>query len=598
MMSGKAVSSAALALGVLLSFSWAGVSTAAPAKSAPPKSAPAKPAPSANTAPAQDAAPAEDDPAALETAPTTPEGEQARKSPQPQPPDGKWLTDENGQQYFLEKLEKQEGTYRRLDEKTVRTRWGIPIEVAKEDDQFFYYKVYKVDPKAKGPSAQVEPTQAEINRVEDTYKVESSESSRLKAVPFGKGLPDQGQWRNGFDLADINGDGHLDIVHGPARKSLSNPTIFLGDGKGNWQRWTNTTYPRLSFDYGDAAVADLNGDGHLDIALGMHLRGLAALTGDGKGNFADWGKGLDFAVPGRNGADGASFSSRAITIVDWNQDGKPDILALGEGPRLNLSASRNEGKPPGGTDSYGTVIYLNQGDGTWKRQDQGTSAGQIFGDDVVTGDFNGDRRLDFATGSNVMGSKALVNYARQDGGWDPSDIEGIRPNSYIRAVAAGDFNRDGRADLAVGYISFELATWRSGIDILYSRAGDRWERRVLTVEPGRNGVSGLAVGDLDGDQQTDLVAVTDDGRTEAFLGDGKGFFTRDKVSFPAIAGGCRGYHVQLGDLNGDGDDEIVEGFAGEASAMFAPQRCPSAGALRAWDVEKVGGSGSASTKNP
>ncbi|HEX2641707.1 MAG TPA: VCBS repeat-containing protein [Thermoanaerobaculia bacterium] len=608
-MSGKAVPSAALALGVLLSFSWAGVASAAPAKSAPPKSAPAKPvpsttgktAPSAKTAPAKPAAPAatpEDDPSSLEKAPATAAGAPVNRPPQPGPPDGKWLTDENGQQYFLEKLEKQEGTYRRLDEKTVRTRWGIPIEVAKEDDHFFYYKVYKVDPAAQGPVANAQPTQDEINLVEDTYRVDSQESNRLKAVPFSKGLPEDGQWRNGFDLADINGDGHLDIVHSPARKSLANPVVFLGDGKGNWRRWSEATYPRLAFDYGDAAVADFNGDGHLDMALGMHLRGFAVLVGDGKGKFTDWSKGLDFGVPGQKGADGSGFSSRAIAVIDWNLDGKPDLLALGEGPRLNVSAARNEGSPPGGGQSYGAVIYLNQGDGSWKRQDQGTGGGQVFGDEVVTGDFNGDRRLDFATGTNVMGLKSLVNYSRSDGSWAPSDIEGVRPSSYVRSVAAGDFNHDGRDDLAIGYISFELSTWRSGIDILYSRSSDRWERRVLMVEPGRNGVSGLAAGDLDGDKQIDLVAVTDDGRTQAYLGDGKGFFTRDQVTFPAVAGGCRGYHVQLGDLNGDGDDEIVEGFAGEASAMFAPQRCPSAGSLRAWDVEKVGESRSVSTKNP
>jgi hypothetical protein len=56
--------------------------------------------------------------------------------------------------------------------------------------------------------------------------------------------------------------------------------------------------------------------------------------------------------------------------------------------------------------------------------------------------------------------------------------------------------------------------------------------------------------------------------------------------------------VRLGDLNGDGDDEFVVTFAGEASALFAPDLCTSGGALQAWDVEKVGAERSASTENP
>ena len=56
-------------------------------------------------------------------------------------------------------------------------------------------------------------------------------------VPFGAGLPTSGQWREGFRIADLNHDGHPDIVHGPPRKQPGPPVIFLGDGKGGWTRW-------------------------------------------------------------------------------------------------------------------------------------------------------------------------------------------------------------------------------------------------------------------------------------------------------------------------------------------------------------------------
>ena len=508
----------------------------------------------------------------------------------PQPPDGKWLTDTEGRQYFLEKFDKGM-RHRRLDDKMVRTPWGISIEVEKEDEKYFYYKVYRLDPNARADfGLRPKPTAEEEKQVAGSYEVKVPESRRLTFVPFGKGLPTSGQWRNGFDIADMNGDKLPDILHGPARKSLGPPVVFLNDGKGNWRRWQEAKFPRLPFDYGDAAAADFNGDGHMDIALGMHLRGLVAMVGDGKGNFTDWSKGLDLQIPGRDGNDASGFSSRTIDTFDWNGDGRPDIVALGEGPRLNATG-RGSAKPAG-AESYGIVIYLNQGEGSWTRKDQGTSARELFGEDIVLADFNGDRRMDIATGSSIMGRRTVLNFGREDGAWSVTDVEQVRPQSYIRAVTAADFNGDGADDLAVGYLSFELASWRSGIDILYGRADGSWTRRVLAVEEGRSEFSALDSGDLDGDGKLDLVALTGKGQTWVFAGDGKGFFTREAATgIPAYEGECRGYHLELADLDKDGKDEIVAGFAGEGSPMLAPNFCPSGGGLQAWRAASPGAAG-------
>jgi hypothetical protein len=90
------------------------------------------------------------------------------------------------------------------------------------------------------------------------------------------------------------------------------------------------------------------------------------------------------------------------------------------------------------------------------------------------------------------------------------------------------------------------------------------------------------VGDLDGDGQLDLVALTSAGEVWVFLGDGKGFFTREVPGIPSYAGGCWGYHVQLADLDRDGKDEIVASFAGESDAMNAPTSCRTGGGIAAW----------------
>jgi hypothetical protein len=276
-------------------------------------------------------------------------------------------------------------------------------------------------------------------------------------------------------------------------------------------------------------------------------------------------------------------------VADWNGDGRPDIVAVGEGPRLNLMG-RDQARPTQNTEAYGVVVYLNQGDGTWLRKDQGTSSREIFSDTITVGDFNGDHRKDFATGTSVQGRKSMINLGRADGGWNTVDLADLRKGAYVRSVDAVDLNRDGLDDLAVGYLAYEGEAWHSGIDVFYSQKDGTWKRRGLLSLDKRLEISALGHGDLDGDGKTDLVALTGDGDIWVFLGDGQGFFTRETATgIPAFAGACAGYHVRLADLDGDGKDEIVADFAGEASPMFDPDRCPSGGGVAAWHVAPAGG---------
>jgi hypothetical protein len=500
------------------------------------------------------------------------------------PPDGKWLTDEFGRKYFVHRIKKIPQAWIWVVEgKRVQLARGLMFDVVSSDDTSFDVKIYGTDAQMAASIAEGGkrvPTPEEMAKAAATYRTEVTSSDRLAFTPYSQGLPTHGQWRQGFAVADVNEDGNLDIVHGPPRKGGSTPAIFLGNGKGGWRRWNEATYPSIPFDYGDIAVADFNGDRHPDLAIASHLRGITVVVGDGKGNFKPWSEGIDFEA---NDQDKPIFSSRAITVVDWNGDGRTDILAWGEGPRL--AATRIEGG--GGEFSTGSrdaVVYLNQGDGKWQKK-AAAGSGRSYGDSVRVTDFNGDKRPDFAAASALTNNRTVLYLGQEDGSWKGSSIEQLRPQATFRGIAVGDFNGDGRMDLAVGYANTELGIARTGIDVLLARQDGSWDRRPLGSEEGRAGVWSLGAGDLDGDGALDLVGITGEGSGWVFLGDGKGSFTREQS--PELAPqevGCTGYHLEVVDLDKDGAAELVASYAGEGSLspLGGVGKCASGGSLRAW----------------
>lgn len=487
---------------------------------------------------------------------------------------GPVLQDAEGRKYRVRTIPKAQA--KKIDDAHVRTNWGIKLDLVGEDEASWHYKLYDVARYEPAPVAT--PSAAERKRVAASYVADVGSGDRLRWEPFGEGLPSEGQWRDGFDLADVDGDGALDLVHGPPRGGRPVPRVFRGDAKGHWRAWREASYPPLAIDYGDAAAGDLDGDGRADLVLSAHLRGFAAFRNEGGGRFSDMGRGLELVTPS-SGAP-PPFSSRGFTLVDWNGDGRLDILALGEGPRLGMG--RGDRRDVAGA-SMGVALFENRGADGWRRAPTDfDTANDVFGQSIALGDFDGDGRRDFATASNTLGRTDLLSLGTPTGEWRRVALQGARPQAYVRAVAAADFDADGRDDLALAYTSYELDTWRSGIDVLLSRGGGAFERRTLTVTEGTTGVFALATGDLDGDRRRDLVALTGDGDVVVFLGDGTGRFRRETRPPSAWPDKCRGVHVALRDLDRDGRDEIVAAFAEESSDVTGEMRCPRGGGLTAW----------------
>ena len=557
----------------------------------------------------------------------------------PEPPDGKWMKDEDGLEYTLFAWRKHEGfyTFDPGQPGYVKLNHILRLKVEHEDDQFLYLRWYKTAPIVESLAKDEAKEAEKLATIERSYTTEIASSDGLRLVPWEAGLPKSEQWRNGFGLADMNGDGHLDLVHGPPRKgSVTVPVIFLGDGAGSWRYWDSAKFPSLPFDYGDVAVGDLDLDGHQDIVLASHLTGFFALRGDGKGGFTAWSQGLPLrrsaiqrqheierellrrsqpnapksppprtpkrdGQPGENAkkekqekapAEPPAFTSRAIALADWNGDGRLDIVALSEGPTA-IQDVADEVAPP-----LGKVIFLNEGDGTWKAL-QGP--GQLMGDVVLPVDLDRDGHLDFVTDSRLISGPQIFNFGGAvDGSWTVGEIPEMREKLIIHSVAVDDFDRDARPDVALSFQSAEGGQIRQGVD-LYRATGEAraWVRSSIyaTNVQETEGMDTVVAGDVDSDGDADLVALTVEGNTWLFVNDGKGGFVRE-LSPEADPGKdhlyCAGYDAAVVDLDGDGRNELVASFAGEPgsealSVGTMAQRCRARGMIRVWKVGPAGG---------
>jgi len=392
-------------------------------------------------------------------------------------------------------------------------------------------------------------------------------TSRLTFTEAPSGLPRSGQWRDDFDLADMNGDGELDLVHGPSRKGHPWPAIFLGNGKGTFILWKTAHYPPLPYDYGDAKAADFNRDGLMDLALSAHLRGLTVLLQEGDGHFAPYGSGLTMRLPA--GDQSPNLTSRAIATPDWNRDGLPDLLALNEGP------TRLGPTPP--QDSL--ALYLNRG-GEWHRVAEAGPDG-VFGTSLATGDANGDGHADAIIGTNVGGAGALLQLGN-GGGMISRDLASLPANATVSAVAMSDLDRDRRDEILSATIFLENENACIALDVIRLDDEKDTASRIFG-ERSRDVIVSLISADLDGDGRTDLLAVRKSGAMLPFLATETGHTREPVVPAPEAMVGCDAYGAHVADLDHDASPEVIVSYAGDLTA--GPNLpCRSGGGFVLWRI--------------
>ncbi|HEX8254773.1 MAG TPA: VCBS repeat-containing protein [Thermoanaerobaculia bacterium] len=407
-----------------------------------------------------------------------------------------------------------------------------------------------------------------LQKIRDEYSpLEPPRSAtKVRFEESSTGLPTSGSFRNSLAVADMNNDGRVDLVIPSQRGSGSGtPTIYLGDGKGGWKRW-DVKWPHR-IDYGSVAVADFNKDKNMDVAFGIHLKGVEVHLGDGKGNFT---------AAYREG----KFPSRRVLTTDVDGDGWMDVVAMWEGPIARGQELRDK--------TYsGLRAYLNRDKGKrWEGVNISERKYGISGDWLAAANFNGDKRPDFVGSTLYFNSTHTVFMSDADGGkysvYDDPEVLVIPARGTYHAVTAGPFSVPSRDDAIVA----SVRKWPEKLDpklipppplssvVALDRisfAGGTPKRTpILRFGPGRS-IAGLGHGDFDRDGKQDIVFTRHDPREAVvLLGDGKGGFSRAETEGLIVAP-QRNYDLTVADVNGDSRPDVIVMYEADSATALSPK---------------------------
>jgi hypothetical protein len=293
-------------------------------------------------------------------------------------------------------------------------------------------------------------------------------------------------------LGDVNGDGKVDVVANLTNAGGGCPNnevaVLLGNGKGKFKKpvyySTGTTQQSNTI-----TLADLRGDGRLDILTSNGDGSLSVLLNNGAGKYG--------AATVINGASGSEAGN--IVIGDFNNDGKLDAAI---------------------TNYSGTAInvLLGNGDGTFGAPISTPSGINPIG--LAAGDFNGDGKLDLALTSWDASGELTIFTGNGNGSFT---VGASYPfNTWTQCYPSGganpywlgaaDLNQDGKLDLAVAvqYSACDTEysgenTW--GAALVYTGNGDG--TFTLDEGPWVGGVdnSGIALGDFNSDGMIDMAVA-------------------------------------------------------------------------------------------
>ena len=379
------------------------------------------------------------------------------------------------------------------------------------------------------------------------------------AVSFSKaGALGGGEQTQGIAVGDVDGDGGPDAAFGNAINETS--SLWANDGTGNFSRTplggacTSSTL-EFCINTTDAALADVDGDGDLDLLItneynydfstNIELTGEDELwLNDGNGAFSYQG-------------DLSGVDSEGIAFGDLDSDGDLDAVVVTSGP----------GTYPGDATGALNEVWKNDGSG-------GFSQDSIFGPsddvsyDVALADVDGDGDLD-AVVATQGGMDSRI--------WENDGSGALSAGAALgtagpRDIATGDVDGDGDTDVLLANLGDPNQVW------LNDGAGDFGGSPAQSFGDPALQTKGIALADLDGDGDLDAFAANNQGADSVWENDGSGHFSNadddggciDQQSLMADTSTIGNSNkVHLADFDGDGDvDAVVSHQSTEDSILW------------------------------